>query len=183
MELFIVLYVLLGGYLIWCFCEIAAKAGYSRWFGLLMIVPVVNLIILGIFVHETWPILKTKEQIRTEKIDKLQVELSELRGQQDVPDRLTGKGKRGRATAEAEKLGRIRQYPEQVAEIKEKSTQQEERETLKYTPGKCPYCSSTSVSEHIIEGPLSESDMKDYGYYYKWDFKCSECGKEWFGIE
>ena len=77
------------GFRIWCFCEIAAKAGYSRWFGLLMVVPVVDLIIIGIFANETWPILKPKEQSRTEGIDKLQAELSELRNQQDIANDTT----------------------------------------------------------------------------------------------
>jgi hypothetical protein len=72
------------GFRIWCFCEIAAKAGYSRWFGLLMVVPVVDLIIIGIFANETWPILKPKEQSRTERIDKLQAELSKLVSEQGV---------------------------------------------------------------------------------------------------
>ena len=80
----VLLGILLGVYLIWCFCEIAAKAGYSRWFGLLMVVPVVDLIIIGIFANETWPILKPKEQSRTERIDKLQAELSKLVSEQGV---------------------------------------------------------------------------------------------------
>jgi hypothetical protein len=54
-----------------------------------MVVPIVNIIPLVIFANETWPILKPKEQSRTEGIDKLQAELSELRNQQDIANDTT----------------------------------------------------------------------------------------------
>ena len=40
------------------FWKIFAKAGYSGWFGLLMIVPVVNLIALYMLAFSDWPSLK-----------------------------------------------------------------------------------------------------------------------------
>jgi len=41
------------------FGNISSKAGYPRWHGLLMAVPVVNLITLISFAYSTWP-LETK---------------------------------------------------------------------------------------------------------------------------
>ena len=61
--------------------------------------------------------------------------------------------------------------------------QEEEIPTFKYTPGKCPYCESESVSQRIKEGPLTRRDREIHGYYYKWDCRCSDCGREWWGIE
>ena len=78
MEGLIVLYVAVGVYLIWCFCKIAEKAGYSRWFGVLMIIPLVNFVILGICAFETWPVLKPVKQRRAEKISSLRSQLAEL---------------------------------------------------------------------------------------------------------
>ncbi len=45
----------------WMF--IFSKAGYSKWLGLLMLVPIVNLIWFLIFAFSKWPIIK--EQQRT----------------------------------------------------------------------------------------------------------------------
>ncbi len=38
------------------FGRISSRAGYPRWHGLLMAVPVVNLIALITFAYSTWPI-------------------------------------------------------------------------------------------------------------------------------
>lgn len=38
------------------FGNISSKAGYPRWHGLLMAVPVVNLITLITFAYSTWPL-------------------------------------------------------------------------------------------------------------------------------
>lgn len=38
------------------FGNISSKAGYPRWHGLLMAVPVVNLITLIAFAYSTWPL-------------------------------------------------------------------------------------------------------------------------------
>jgi len=59
----------------------------------------------------------------------------------------------------------------------------EKRETLKHVVGKCPYCESTSTSQSLVGESLSKEKMMTRGYQYKWDCKCSECGKEWFGVE
>ena len=40
------------------FGRIFAKAGYSRWFGLLMFVPAVNLAVICWFAFADWPVLQ-----------------------------------------------------------------------------------------------------------------------------
>jgi hypothetical protein len=41
---------------IWIFGTIAKKAGYSRWFGLAMLVPLLNIGMLIWFANTEWPI-------------------------------------------------------------------------------------------------------------------------------
>ena len=58
---FIVIYIaviVVGIYIIWCFTLIAEQAGYKGSFAILMILPLLNLIILGIFAFRKWPITK-----------------------------------------------------------------------------------------------------------------------------
>ena len=41
-----------------CVCgTIAHKAGYSRWFGLLVILPLVNVVLIWMFAYAKWPAL------------------------------------------------------------------------------------------------------------------------------
>jgi hypothetical protein len=44
------------------FWFIFAKAGFSRWLSLLMVIPVVNLITLYIFAFSAWPNLREKDK-------------------------------------------------------------------------------------------------------------------------
>jgi len=60
---------------------------------------------------------------------------------------------------------------------------EEDIDTYKYGKDECPRCSSILVSKTIIEGPLSEKEMNTYGYYYKWECQCSDCGTKWFEID
>lgn len=43
------------------FWRIFAKAGYSSWLSLLMIIPVVNIILLYFLAFANWPVLRGKE--------------------------------------------------------------------------------------------------------------------------
>ncbi|UTW06537.1 hypothetical protein [Pseudomonas benzenivorans] len=45
------------------FCLIFKKAGYSQWLGLLMIVPLVNLILLYFLALSTWPRDKAEDSL------------------------------------------------------------------------------------------------------------------------
>jgi len=56
---FIVIYVVVIAiwiYITWCFTLIAKQAGYKRSYGIFIVVPVINLIIIGIFAFKRWPI-------------------------------------------------------------------------------------------------------------------------------
>jgi hypothetical protein len=83
---FIFLYVAVSLYLLICYLNIAKKAGYSYWFGLLVIIPITNFITLGIMAFETWPVLKTTNGYKTEKIAKLKRELEELTDGKETPE-------------------------------------------------------------------------------------------------
>ena len=48
----------MGLVLVLPFWQLFSKAGYSAWWSLLMIIPVVNLIALYVFAFSTWPALK-----------------------------------------------------------------------------------------------------------------------------
>ena len=73
--IFLGIYIVVGVYFLWCFVEIAIKAGYSGLFGGSLIIPVVNIITLGILAFENWPIKESQEQkikLLQDKIEKLQ---------------------------------------------------------------------------------------------------------------
>lgn len=67
---FIIIYIVVGIYFILCFALIAKQAGYRLLFGILIIVPVLNLIVLGTLAFEKWPItrLYIKQQQRLIKL-------------------------------------------------------------------------------------------------------------------
>jgi hypothetical protein len=77
-DVYIALYVVVGCFLLICYLKIAKKAGYSYLFGFLLMVPIVNFVVLAIMAFETWPIMKTKAEIKAEKIARLKKELAEL---------------------------------------------------------------------------------------------------------
>ena len=58
-ELTVVLLLVAFGFLI--FGRIFSKAGYPRWFGLLMMVPLVNLVMLIWFAFAEWPAIRKSE--------------------------------------------------------------------------------------------------------------------------
>jgi hypothetical protein len=43
--------------IIWPYCRVVSRAGYSPWLGLLIIVPLVNVIALWVFAYVRWPAL------------------------------------------------------------------------------------------------------------------------------
>lgn len=49
---------------IWIFGSIAKKAGYSFWMGLLMLVPLANLVVMIMFALTKWPIEQELEHYR-----------------------------------------------------------------------------------------------------------------------
>jgi hypothetical protein len=51
-----ILYLAMIAFFIYCYYKIAGRAGYSPWLGLLMILPIVNIVMLFMFAFKTWPI-------------------------------------------------------------------------------------------------------------------------------
>ena len=52
----------IAAYSLYCAWCIAKKAGYEPWYGLLMIVPILNLVLLYFFAFTEWPIEKQRKQ-------------------------------------------------------------------------------------------------------------------------
>jgi len=50
-----------------CFL-IARKAGYSGWYGLLMLIPVVNLLVIYVFALSAWPIAQARSNPEPERL-------------------------------------------------------------------------------------------------------------------
>jgi hypothetical protein len=53
-----ILYIAFIVFIIYCYCRISKRAGYSPWAGLLMLIPLVNFVIPFYFAFTTWPIEK-----------------------------------------------------------------------------------------------------------------------------
>jgi hypothetical protein len=63
-SLFVVLIILVTALVIWAFVavfgRVVNRAGYSRWWLVLMVVPVLNLIMLWVFAFADWPAAKPR---------------------------------------------------------------------------------------------------------------------------
>jgi hypothetical protein len=59
--------VLLTIVMVWVYCRIFSKAGYSWALGLLMIVPIANLIMPFILAFGDWPIHRELRQLRQQQ--------------------------------------------------------------------------------------------------------------------
>ena len=51
------------GFFLWLYARIVRKAGYSGWWCLVMLVPLVNVIMLWVFAFADWPALKRHKNI------------------------------------------------------------------------------------------------------------------------
>jgi uncharacterized membrane protein YhaH (DUF805 family) len=49
--------------LIWLFARIARKAGFSGWWSLVMLVPLVNVVMIWVFAFVKWPAEASKESV------------------------------------------------------------------------------------------------------------------------
>jgi hypothetical protein len=54
-ELVILITVALIG---WPYCRVVSRLGFSPWLGLLVFVPIVNIIALWLFAYASWPALR-----------------------------------------------------------------------------------------------------------------------------
>lgn len=43
----------------WPYCRVLSRLGFSPWLGLLVFVPIVNIIALWLFAYAKWPALRT----------------------------------------------------------------------------------------------------------------------------
>jgi len=84
--------------------KIVRKAGYARWWGALVVVPILNLIVLSYMAFETWPVLKPAWQIRAEKIAKLEQEIARLKVKAEKMAELQGEVVRLNAEEKVEYL-------------------------------------------------------------------------------
>lgn len=57
-------YAVIFACIIYCYWRVAGKAGYPPYYGLFMIVPVMNIIALVIFVFKDWPIEEELKRLR-----------------------------------------------------------------------------------------------------------------------
>ena len=57
-------------FFVFCCIRIAQKAGYARWFGAVVVIPIVNLVVLGYMAFEAWPIFKPSWEVAAEKSEK-----------------------------------------------------------------------------------------------------------------
>ena len=60
------LVVLIGAYVVMlvAYIRIIQKAGYSGWWVLVGLVPVLNLVMFLVFAFSTWPVLRENERLR-----------------------------------------------------------------------------------------------------------------------
>ncbi len=52
----IILYLALIIFFVYCYCKIAGRAGFSPWMGLVMLIPIANIVLLYMFALKPWPI-------------------------------------------------------------------------------------------------------------------------------
>lgn len=49
--------LIVAAFTLWAFSRVIARAGYSPWWALLGVVPVVNVVMLWVFAFSKWPAL------------------------------------------------------------------------------------------------------------------------------
>ena len=49
-------------FFIWLYGRIAAKAGYSRWWSVAMLIPVVGIVVIWVFAFADWPNLASRPE-------------------------------------------------------------------------------------------------------------------------
>jgi len=62
----VVLYVVLLVFGVYLYCRVARKAGYSPWAGLLLLVPVANVVVMLMFAFSEWPIERELKTLRAQ---------------------------------------------------------------------------------------------------------------------
>ncbi|MGN8244796.1 hypothetical protein ACTHAM_001903 [Cellulomonas soli] len=62
----VLFYLAIIGFAVYMVLRVAKKAGYSPWYGLLYFIPLVNFVVLVMFVFSKWPIEREVEELRTQ---------------------------------------------------------------------------------------------------------------------
>jgi len=59
---FLILFLVLAviAFFLWMTVRILHKAGYSGWWSLLTLIPIVNIIVIWIFAFSSWPALRAR---------------------------------------------------------------------------------------------------------------------------
>ena len=91
----VVFYVVVFVLLLMIWAAVLSKAGYSGWYSLLMVVPIVNLIALIVFASREWPIQRELRELRSsvglgseEDAFSLYKEAAKLEAKGDIEDGL-----------------------------------------------------------------------------------------------
>jgi len=64
--------------LLWAYSRIAARAGYSRWWALAVLVPLLNIVVVLAFASSTWPV-EHRAQEAERRLRRLEDEQSRTR--------------------------------------------------------------------------------------------------------
>ena len=57
-ELLLILFIFVPvGVAIWSACQVARKAGFSSVWGLVVLIPIINIVVLWVFAFGSWPAL------------------------------------------------------------------------------------------------------------------------------
>lgn len=63
LEVLLVAALVVTALWLWAYATVAARAGYSRWWCLALVLPVVSLVVMILFVVRTWPVQRRVEQL------------------------------------------------------------------------------------------------------------------------
>jgi hypothetical protein len=161
------------------------KAGYSWAFGLLLLIPVVNLIVLAMFAFETWPAQSL--------LNKNHDNPTQEKGTQEVKSTTSVKLKHAANFCSicgnklvpgvnycsncGGKLGQTGISSTESFANEPSAKSKDEFECDVY----CPYCNSFNTEQRLIEGFYNDTKASKGGYWAKWDCQCFDCRKTWIG--
>lgn len=60
----VLIYVAIAAVFIWAYCNIIRRAGYSGWWVLIGLVPIVNVVMFFVFAFKEWPAQRELNQLR-----------------------------------------------------------------------------------------------------------------------
>jgi len=63
---FAIVYIAIFVFIVYLYCRVARKAGWSPWAGLLVLIPFVNLVFMLIFVFAEWPLERENRLLRAQ---------------------------------------------------------------------------------------------------------------------